>query len=35
MELSDMKLRSQLEIGSLNEHLRLANAALQEEVRQT
>ncbi|KAK2816926.1 hypothetical protein Q5P01_025117 [Channa striata] len=35
VELSDMKGRSQLERGSLNEHLRLANAALQEEARQT
>ncbi|XP_047435555.1 TRIO and F-actin-binding protein-like [Mugil cephalus] len=30
VELSDMRGRSQLEVGSLNEHLRLANAALQE-----
>ncbi|XP_040001017.1 TRIO and F-actin-binding protein-like [Xiphias gladius] len=35
VELSDMKGRSQLEMGSLNEHLRLANAALQEGARQT
>ncbi|KAI3353286.1 hypothetical protein L3Q82_019825 [Scortum barcoo] len=35
VELSDMKCRSQLEVGSLNEHLRLANAALQEGARQT
>ncbi|KAM7394140.1 hypothetical protein PAMP_020959 [Pampus punctatissimus] len=35
VELSDMKGRSQLEKGSLNEHLRLANAALQEEPRKT
>ncbi|KAK1886941.1 TRIO and F-actin-binding protein [Dissostichus eleginoides] len=35
VELSDMRGRSQLETGSLNEHLRLANAALQEGARQT
>ncbi|XP_071329362.1 TRIO and F-actin-binding protein-like isoform X1 [Trachinotus anak] len=35
VELSDMKGRSRLETGSLNEHLRLANAALQEGARQT
>ncbi|KAM7419099.1 hypothetical protein PAMA_016288 [Pampus argenteus] len=35
VELSDMKGRSQLEKSSLNEHLRLANAALQEEARKT
>lgn len=35
VELSDTKGRSQLEMGSLNEHLRLANAALQEGARQT
>ncbi|XP_056228911.1 uncharacterized protein LOC130167019 [Seriola aureovittata] len=35
VELSDMKGRSQLEMGSLNEHLRLANAALQEGARHT
>ncbi|XP_018520625.1 myosin phosphatase Rho-interacting protein [Lates calcarifer] len=35
VELSNMKGRSQLEMGSLNEHLRLANAALQEGARQT
>ncbi|XP_068583694.1 TRIO and F-actin-binding protein-like [Cebidichthys violaceus] len=35
VELSDARGRSQLETGSLNEHLRLANAALQEGVRQT
>ncbi|XP_038569853.1 TRIO and F-actin-binding protein-like [Micropterus salmoides] len=34
IELSDMKGRSQLEMGSLNKHLRLANAALQEGARQ-
>ncbi|XP_044045033.1 myosin phosphatase Rho-interacting protein-like [Siniperca chuatsi] len=35
VELSDMKGRSQLEMGCLNEHLRLANTALQERARQT
>ncbi|XP_042287665.1 myosin phosphatase Rho-interacting protein-like isoform X1 [Thunnus maccoyii] len=35
VELSDMKGRSQLEKISLNEHLRLANAALQEGARDT
>ncbi|XP_053275328.1 myosin phosphatase Rho-interacting protein [Pleuronectes platessa] len=35
VELSDTRGRSQLEMGSLNEHLRLANAALQEGARQT
>uniref|UniRef100_A0A087Y3H9 PH domain-containing protein n=1 Tax=Poecilia formosa TaxID=48698 RepID=A0A087Y3H9_POEFO len=35
VELSDTRGRSQLELGSLNEHLRLANAALQEEGRHT
>ncbi|KAM6940631.1 myosin phosphatase Rho-interacting protein-like [Xenentodon cancila] len=35
VELSNMRGRSQLEMGSLNEHLRLANAALQEEARKT
>ncbi|MEQ2234102.1 hypothetical protein ILYODFUR_028520 [Ilyodon furcidens] len=35
VELSDTRGRSQLELGSLNEHLRLANAALQEGGRQT
>ncbi|KAM4594686.1 TRIO and F-actin-binding protein-like [Fundulus diaphanus] len=35
VELSDIRGRSQLELGSLNEHLRLANAALQEGSRQT
>ncbi|XP_075946247.1 TRIO and F-actin-binding protein-like [Anarhichas minor] len=35
VELSDARGRSQLETGSLNEHLRLANAALQEGARQT
>ncbi|XP_049424547.1 myosin phosphatase Rho-interacting protein-like [Epinephelus fuscoguttatus] len=35
VELSDLRGRSQLETGSLNEHLRLANAALQEGARQT
>uniref|UniRef100_UPI0037E9BB82 TRIO and F-actin-binding protein-like isoform X2 n=1 Tax=Semicossyphus pulcher TaxID=241346 RepID=UPI0037E9BB82 len=35
VELSDLKGRSQLEMGSLNEHLRLANAALQEGARNT
>ncbi|KAM9362615.1 TRIO and F-actin-binding protein-like [Symphorus nematophorus] len=35
VELSDMKGRSQLETSSLNEHLRLANAALQDGARQT
>ncbi|MED6273778.1 hypothetical protein CHARACLAT_009924 [Characodon lateralis] len=35
VELSDTRGRSQLELGSLNEHLRLANAALQEGDRQT
>nr|XP_046267802.1 myosin phosphatase Rho-interacting protein-like [Scatophagus argus] len=35
VELSDMKGRRQLEMGSLNEHLRLANAALQEGAGQT
>ncbi|XP_067115359.1 TRIO and F-actin-binding protein-like [Osmerus mordax] len=33
VELSGMKGRSQLEMGSLREHLRLANAALQEGAR--
>lgn len=35
VELSNTRGRGQLEMGSLNEHLRLANAALQEESRQT
>nr|XP_019965152.1 PREDICTED: TRIO and F-actin-binding protein-like [Paralichthys olivaceus] len=35
VELSDTRGRSQLERGSLNEHLRLANAAIQEGARQT
>uniref|UniRef100_A0A665X3R1 PH domain-containing protein n=2 Tax=Echeneis naucrates TaxID=173247 RepID=A0A665X3R1_ECHNA len=35
VELSDLKGRSQLELGSLNEHLRLANAALQEGAKET
>ncbi|KAM4750108.1 myosin phosphatase Rho-interacting protein-like [Anableps anableps] len=35
VELSDTRGRSQLELGSLNEHLRLANAALQEGGRHT
>ncbi|XP_059195051.1 TRIO and F-actin-binding protein-like [Centropristis striata] len=35
VELSDTRGRSQLETSSLNEHLRLANAALQEGARQT
>ncbi|XP_030594853.1 TRIO and F-actin-binding protein-like [Archocentrus centrarchus] len=35
VELSDARGRGQLEMGSLNEHLRLANAALQEGARQT
>ncbi|XP_026216625.1 TRIO and F-actin-binding protein-like [Anabas testudineus] len=35
VELSDMRGRSQLEMGCINEHLRLANAALQEGARQT
>uniref|UniRef100_A0A1A8N0D1 PH domain-containing protein n=1 Tax=Nothobranchius pienaari TaxID=704102 RepID=A0A1A8N0D1_9TELE len=35
MELSNMKGRSQLEMSSLNEHLKLTNAALQEATRQT
>ncbi|XP_058495554.1 TRIO and F-actin-binding protein-like [Solea solea] len=35
VELSDLKGRSQLEMSSLNEHLRLTNAALQEGPRQT
>ncbi|XP_070777221.1 myosin phosphatase Rho-interacting protein-like [Enoplosus armatus] len=35
VELSDMRGRNQLEMGSLNEHLRLASAALQEGARQT
>ncbi|XP_026158815.1 TRIO and F-actin-binding protein-like isoform X2 [Mastacembelus armatus] len=35
VELSDTKACSQLEMGSLNKHLRLANAALQEGARQT
>ncbi|XP_008275845.1 uncharacterized protein LOC103354298 [Stegastes partitus] len=35
VELSDTRGRSQLEMGSLNEHLRLANAALQEGARHT
>ncbi|XP_034754655.1 TRIO and F-actin-binding protein-like isoform X2 [Etheostoma cragini] len=35
VELSDTRGRSQLETDSLNEHLRLANAALQEGARQT
>ncbi|XP_054460781.1 TRIO and F-actin-binding protein-like [Anoplopoma fimbria] len=35
VELSDARGRSQLETGSLNEHLRLANAALQEGARPT
>lgn len=35
VELSDTRGRSQLELGSLNEHLRLANAALQEGGGQT
>ncbi|XP_037620659.1 TRIO and F-actin-binding protein-like [Sebastes umbrosus] len=35
VELSDMRGRSQLETSSLNEHLRLADAALQEGARQT
>uniref|UniRef100_I3KNM3 PH domain-containing protein n=1 Tax=Oreochromis niloticus TaxID=8128 RepID=I3KNM3_ORENI len=35
VELSDTRGRGQLEMGSLNEHLRLANAALQEGARQT
>ncbi|KAM9769374.1 uncharacterized protein ACNS7B_021632 [Menidia menidia] len=35
VELSDMRGRSQLELGSLNEHLRLTNAALQEGARHT
>ncbi|XP_041641733.1 myosin phosphatase Rho-interacting protein-like isoform X3 [Cheilinus undulatus] len=35
VELSELRGRSQLEMGSLNTHLRLANAALQEEARQT
>ncbi|KAM7010164.1 TRIO and F-actin-binding protein-like [Tautogolabrus adspersus] len=35
VELSELKGRSQLETGSLNEHLRLANAALQEGARNT
>ncbi|XP_072239477.1 TRIO and F-actin-binding protein [Leuresthes tenuis] len=35
VELSDTRGRSQLELGSLNEHLRLTNAALQEGARQT
>ncbi|XP_029950246.1 myosin phosphatase Rho-interacting protein-like [Salarias fasciatus] len=35
VELSNTRGRGQLEMGSLNEHLRLANAALQEGSRQT
>ncbi|KAG7486158.1 hypothetical protein JOB18_026176 [Solea senegalensis] len=35
VELSDLKGRSQLEMSSLNEHLRLTNTALQEGPRQT
>ncbi|XP_034387528.1 TRIO and F-actin-binding protein-like [Cyclopterus lumpus] len=35
VELSDARGRRQLETGSLNEHLRLANAALQEGARPT
>ena len=35
VERSDQRGRSQLETDSLNEHLRLANAALQEGARQT
>ncbi|XP_061572697.1 TRIO and F-actin-binding protein-like isoform X2 [Cololabis saira] len=35
VELSNTRGRSQLEMSSLNEHLRLANAALQEEARKT
>lgn len=35
VELSDTRGRSQLELDSLNEHLKLANAALQEEGRHT
>ncbi|XP_039667999.1 myosin phosphatase Rho-interacting protein-like isoform X2 [Perca fluviatilis] len=35
VELSDTRGRSQLETDSLNEHLRLANAVLQEGARQT
>ncbi|XP_034544680.1 myosin phosphatase Rho-interacting protein-like [Notolabrus celidotus] len=35
VQLSDAKGHSQLEMGSLNEHLRLTNAALQEGVRNT
>ncbi|XP_024864944.1 myosin phosphatase Rho-interacting protein isoform X2 [Kryptolebias marmoratus] len=35
VELSDTRGRSQLELSSLNEHLRLANAALQEGAGQT
>ncbi|XP_040891761.1 TRIO and F-actin-binding protein-like isoform X2 [Toxotes jaculatrix] len=35
VELNNIKGRSQLEMGSLNEHLRLANTALQERARQT
>ncbi|XP_041840232.1 TRIO and F-actin-binding protein-like isoform X2 [Melanotaenia boesemani] len=35
VKLSDTRGRSQLEMGSLNEHLRLANAALQEGAQQT
>ncbi|XP_029299332.1 TRIO and F-actin-binding protein-like [Cottoperca gobio] len=35
VELSNMRGRSQLETGSLNEHLRLANTAFQEGARQT
>ncbi|XP_042341313.1 TRIO and F-actin-binding protein-like [Plectropomus leopardus] len=35
VELIDLRGRSQLETGSLNEHLRLANAALEEGARQT
>ncbi|XP_071392782.1 TRIO and F-actin-binding protein-like [Centroberyx affinis] len=35
VELSEMKGRTQLEMGSLKEHLRLTNAALQEGARET
>ncbi|XP_069024051.1 myosin phosphatase Rho-interacting protein-like isoform X1 [Embiotoca jacksoni] len=35
VELSDSRGRSQLEMGSLNQQIRLANAALQEGARQT
>ncbi|XP_029019629.1 myosin phosphatase Rho-interacting protein-like isoform X2 [Betta splendens] len=35
VELSEMKGRSQLDMGCLNEHLRLTKAALQEGARQT